>query len=216
MKNTFPAFLLLLLINSVSSAKCIISPENIEKVAANVKWQNENGTEENTAVIRADVNASMARGKNVTVSDYEAFLRPDRDEAFQPLPIPLFMVQMDKKVDSIYICAHLDSGAPAKNLTVVYFLRQNRISPITPMPLPFRQLGKLIWGPLENTPFIVTKIPLTVLGRIQAIFVHAFSDLTRFGIDRVRITSTKIELLSGGNPTQFDRYALRKVIPIKE
>lgn len=198
-------------------AKCKIAPENIEQVAAGIRWQNEYGEEDNTAIVRSEWKASVSKGKRTTyAADYEAFLRTDHTEAFQVLPVPLFMVQMEKERDAIYICTHLDYENERKSLTVVYFLRNRRIHPITPMPLPISQLGKLIWGPIENTPLIVTKLPLSVLARAQTLIVHAFSDLTRIGVDRVRITESQIELYSGGDPAQFKTYILKKVIPLKE
>jgi hypothetical protein len=62
---------------------------------------------------------------------------------------------------------------------------------------------------------MVTKVPLTLLAKIQTLFNHAFSDLTRIGVDRVRLTDTKLELASGGDPSEFEHAVLHKTIKLK-
>jgi hypothetical protein len=199
---------------SFAFAKCVIPVDQIEQVAANLKWKNDQGEEKNTAVVRFDMQPVFVRGNSENIIDYEAFIRPDRDDAFQILPIPLFMVQLEKKRDTIYICAHLETANPSKNLSVAYFLRYNQIRPITPMPLPLRQINNLLTGPLENTPFMVTGVPMKVLARAQSIFVHIFSDITKLGVDRILVTSNEIKLYSGGDLTRFEQKPL-KIIPLK-
>jgi hypothetical protein len=215
MKPTLLIFTLLLGTGALAEAKCQIPVHRIEAVSATVKWMDENGAEDNAAVIRGDADVSSYNKENSYVGDYEAFLRPDKSDSYQLLPIPLFLMELDKETDSVYICAHKESAHPAKDEMVVYFLRHNKIKSMTPVPLPINLVGKVLWGPIENTPLMITKVPLTLLAKIQTLFNHAFSDLTRIGVDRVRLTDTQLELASGGDPSEFEHAVLHKTIKFK-
>lgn len=212
----FLMIVLTLLLPFMADAKCSVPVSQIETISKRIQWKDENGDEENTALIRADVEGEISADGSVNALDYEAFVRPDQDGTFQVLPVPLFMVEMEKARDSIYLCAHLDSKVVAKNEVVVYFLRGNHIRPVTPMPLPLTEIKNLFWGPLRKTPFVIIGIPVTIAQKIQAVIVHIFGDLTRFGVDRVRITNTELQLYSGGDPAQFDKYVFRQIIPLEQ
>lgn len=207
--------LLTLLCAANSFAKCRLSVNEVEAMAARVKWQNRSGAEENTAVLQAGGTIARNGKAGGYTADYEAFVRPDRDESFQILPIPLFIVHMEKNHDAVYVCAHYDSVDLSKSVSVVYFLRDDKFHPVSPMPLPFSEFKKFFL--IKNTPLMFATVPLGILAKIQTVFIHGFGDLTKIGIDRMRITSTQIEIASGGDPTQFDRQhsVLHKILPLK-
>jgi hypothetical protein len=208
--------LILTLLPLWSQAKCKIPVSQIESVSQRIQWRDEEGNEDNTALVQADVEGEFSNDGSVDVMEYEAFVRPDKDGAFQVLPIPLFMVEMEKNRDSIYICAHLESKDLSKLLILVSFLRNGKIKPVTPVPLPLGEIKNLFWGPLRKTPFVVIGVPVTIAQKIQAVLVHIFGDLTRVGVDRIRITDKELQLYSGGDPTQFDKYIFRQVIPLEK
>jgi len=204
----------------MSMAKCKIPVSQLSVEHKKIEdggWLDENGNEDNTALYRADViDSTLTNEGFVSTVEYEAFVRPDNDGTFQVLPIPLFMVDMEKNRDTIYICAHVEPADPDKTEVLVYFLRYGHIKPVTPVPLPLTAIKNLFWGPLRKTPFVVIGIPVTIAQKIQAVLVHIFGDLTRFGVDRVRINNKEVQLYSGGDPAQFDHYIFKKTIPLQE
>lgn len=206
----------LILLPFFAEAKCKIPVSQLESVSSRIQWRDEEGNEDNTALVRADVVGEFSSDGSVDALEYEAFVRPDENGQFQVLPIPLFVVEMEKKRDSIYICAHLESKDPSKMEILVYFLRYGQIKPITPMPLPLGAIKDLFWGPLRKTPFVIIGVPVTIAQKAQSVLVHIFGDLTRSGVDRVRITDKELQLYSGGDPAQFDRYVFRQVIPLEK
>lgn len=199
----------------LAEAKCKVPVNQIESITRRIQWRDEDGFEDNTALIRADFEGSFSSDGSADVMEYEAFVRPDADGAFQVLPIPLFMVEMEKNRDSVYICAHMESKDPSKMEILVYFLRYGKIKPVTPMPLPLGEIKNLFWGPLRKTPFVIIGVPVTIAQKAQALLVHLFGDLTRAGVDRVRITNKELQLYSGGDPARFDSYVFRQIIPLE-
>ncbi|MGE5085285.1 MAG: hypothetical protein ACM3MG_03230 [Bacillota bacterium] len=199
-----------------AEAKCKIAISQIESITRRIQWRNEEGLEDNTALIRADAEGEFGSDGSADILEYEAFVRPDNDGTFQVLPLPLFMVEMEKNRDSIYICAHVESKNPANMQILVYFLRNGQVKPVTPVPLPLSEIKNLFWGPLRKTPFVVVGIPVTITQKIQTLLVHIFGDLTRVGVDRVRITNKQLQLYSGGDPAQFEHYVFRQNIPLEE
>jgi hypothetical protein len=198
-----------------AEAKCLVSAHQLETVARKIQWLGIDGEEDNGALIRADGTGDLSQGGTSTVLDYEVFIRPETDGVFQVLPVPLFVVRLEKAHDIIYVCAHLDSDHPSNTEILVYFLRDRKIKPISPMPLPLTEIKNLFWGPLRHTPLAVIGVPVSVGAKLQEVLVHIFSDVTRIGVDRVRVTSKELQLFSGGDPGQFDRAVVKKIIPLK-
>ncbi len=210
MKNLF--LLSLLLFGSFAKSNCLVRPEKIEEVAKLIQWQNEEGEVQNTALVQSTFKGEMSNEGSQTTLDYEAFIRPDEDGIFQPLPIPFFVLEMKQSRNSIYICAHIDSSDEAQNLIVIYFLRYGEIKTVTPKPLPLMGVGNFFSNLLGRTPLVVAALPFRIAEFSQSVLVDLFSDITQFGVDRVLIIGSSIELYSGGNPAQFEKYIFKKTV----
>lgn len=194
-------------------ATCQVPVHRLENVEKKIRWQDEDGSRDDTAVIRNDISGTLASDSSSGGTlDYEAFIRPDQDGTFQLLPIPLFVVALERAHDVVYLCSHLDSKNSSKDRTVIYFLWDGKIQPITPVPLPLTEIKDL----LKGTPLGIFRKPIKLTDRIQEILVHIFGDITKIGVDRVVITDSQIELYSGGDPAQFDDAVLKKVIPLSD
>lgn len=202
----------LCLLSTVSYSKCLVQPNQIEEVAQKIEWQDEEGQAQNTALIQSTAEGSLSGEDSATEIDYEAFIRPDADGVFQILPIPLFLIEMKHSRDSIYICAHIESEDEAKNEILIYFLRHGNIKTIIPKPIPFMSLKNFFWNNLRRTPLVLAAVPLQVYETLQNTAMNLISDITKVGVDRVRIKGRQIELYSGGDPAQFDTYVIKKVI----
>ena len=202
----------LCLLSTVAYSKCLVQPNQIEEVAQKIEWQDEEGQAQNTALIQSTAEGSLSGEDSATEIDYEAFIRPDADGVFQILPIPLFLIEMKHSRDSIYICAHIESEDEAKNEILIYFLRHGNIKTIIPKPIPFMSLKNFFWNNLRRTPLVLAAVPLQVYETLQNTAMNLISDITKVGVDRVRIKGRQIELYSGGDPAQFDTYVIKKVI----
>ncbi|MDG0817221.1 hypothetical protein [Bdellovibrio svalbardensis] len=201
----------------LSHGKCLVPAGDIEAISQKILWQGIDGEEQNTALIQGNVSGTISDSEEESFGegDYEVYVRPDEDGAFQVLPLPLFMVEMKKDRDSVYLCAHFDSKDAAKTEIVMYFLRNNRIKPITPKPLPLMGIKNIFKNRLRRTPLVLIGAPFAIVEKVQEVLTNIWGDLTKLGVDRIRITSTEIQLYSGGDPGQFDSYVLKKVIPLK-
>lgn len=217
MKSALLTFVCLLLSN-LSSARCLVDPRNIESVARKVRWETETGEALSTSLIQVDASGSIAEGeeKPHTTFVYEAFLRPDADGTFQLLPIPLFVLEMKRNHNAVYVCAQFDTENMDQAEAVVFFLRNNEIKTILPKPLPLMGMKNFFWKNLKETPFGLVALPFGISELIQGTTVNLFAEITRIGIDRMRINNRQIELYSGGNPTQFDTYVVKSVIPFNK
>jgi hypothetical protein len=202
----------LLFCNSIALANCLVKPEKIEEIAQMIQWQNENGEVQNTALVQSTASGEMSNEGSGSTFDYEAFIRPDEDGVFQLLPIPFFVLEMKQSRNSVYICAHIDNSDESKNLIVLYFLRYGQIKTVTPKPLPLMGIRNFFSSVLGKTPLVLAALPLGVAELSQTVLMDLFSDITQFGVDRVLIKGRSIELYSGGDPTQFEKYVIKKVV----
>lgn len=198
----------------LSHGACLVPASSIEQVAQRIQWQDIQGAEQNSALVQGNTSGTFSSEDDETIvdGDYEIFVRPDRSGAFQILPLPLFEVELKKNQDSVYLCAHFDSQDESKTEAVIYFLRDGRIKPITPQPLPLLSIRNIFHKLLHRTPFVIIGAPIAIAEKLQRLLMDGVGDLTKVGVDRVRITNTQIELYSGGDPAQFDHYVFKKVI----
>ncbi len=207
----------ILLLPGLSHGKCLVPANQIESISERIQWQGPNGEEQNSAVIQGNLSGTISDSESETAAegDYEVFIRPDENGVFQVLPIPLFMVEMKKGRDSVYLCAHFDSKDESKTEVLLYFLRNDRIKPIAPKPLPLMGIKDIFKNRLRRTPLVLVGAPVAIAEKIQEIMVNIFGDITKFGVDRIRMTSKEVQIYSGGDPTQFDSYVFKSVVPFK-
>ncbi|HEX7675327.1 MAG TPA: hypothetical protein VF412_14220 [Bdellovibrio sp.] len=202
----------------LSHGACLIPVSSIEQVAQKIQWRDIDGNEQNSAVVQGNTSGTLSSEDDDTIldGDYEIFARPDKSGAFQILPLPLFEVELNKKEDSVYLCAHFESQDETKTEAVIYFLRNGHIRPMTPQPLPLLSIRNIFNKLLHRTPFVIIGAPIAIAEKLQRLLMNGFGDLTKFGVDRIRITNTQVELYSGGDPAQFDHYVFKKVIKFDE
>ena len=240
MINMYSLLIIIFIFSSIQHKAFSAQPQQIERVAKKLLWQDSRGQELNTLTIQSQVggmirslknengvlnsenldsaNESFSIESNQNISNditmtYEAFIRPDRDGIFQLLPLPMFYLQMEKERDSIYICAEL-SGNQSKTKAVIFFMKYGR--PIVPKPLPLNPIKKLFWKLFHKTPLVIVDLPFYLADKIQEKTFNLIGILTKVGVDRIRIDGNSVELYTGGDPTQFNNYLYRKTIKMKE
>lgn len=215
-------FLVLILLGSplLVQAKCVLAADSLGEDSP-TSWSTPDEDKfDNSAVVQSNVQFPVsidAKGNTTSgmLLDYEAFLRSDADGSFQVLPLPLFFeIDLRRFQDIVYVCAHINTLNPKENISYVYFLHNRKISPVLPMPLPIQQARQFVRKLFAGTPLELLKWPFKIGDDIQEDIIHFFADVTKLGVDRVRITDTEVQLFSGGDPGQFDSYALRKTIPL--
>lgn len=216
-KFTFTSSLVLISLSSlfspvVSQAKCLVQPQKIEELAHKIAWKNESGETENTTVVQANARGVISNEGASAEMEYEAFVRPDKDGIFQLLPLPFFLIEMKHSRDSVYVCAYVDSQDENKTDVLIYFLRNGNIKTVIPKPLPFMSIKNFFLNALGKTPLVIAALPFQITEMLQATTMNLFADITRLGVDRARIKGRQLELYSGGDPTQFESYILKKVI----
>ena len=216
MRNIILAVLLFL--PTLASAKCMVPRGDITTVADRIQWVGPHGEPQYTAPVQIESAGVIASEDDESQfdGDVEAFIRPEEDGVFPVLPIPLFMVDLKNGRDTIYLCAHYDSDQPKNTEVIIYFLRYNRIRPITPKPLPIGGINEIFKDRiLRRTPLRLIRIPLSIAEKVQEIAMNIIGDITSIGVDRIRITDEAIELYSGGDVLSFDSYLFKKSIPLK-
>jgi len=224
--------LLFLFANNVFAVgeHCLLKPSEIAPMAKKIFTVNKSEKTyfPNESTLQMDIEAdfSMIKGefKSQTVATVEGFYRPDESNLFSVLPIPLFVAQLERERDVVYICAHNEELNPSQNYIIVYFLKGYRISkttfatfvgdmffdsidikPISLVPiatLPFRNFFEKT---LKGTPFVILGLPVDLFTQLQNVVVSVLSLFTGIGVERITVTDTTINLGSGidfNNPTK--------------
>lgn len=112
---------------------CLIKPKEIATVAQRIfkanKEEGEYFPEQSIIQNRAESKVNFKNGSFKAERDitFEGYYRPTESTWFSILPIPLFVAQLDRDRNIVYICAH-NEGDPEKDYVIIYFLKGYKLS----------------------------------------------------------------------------------------
>jgi hypothetical protein len=145
---------------------------------------------------------------------FEGFFRPQNDDFFSVIPLPILGFDVTKDRIVLYVCAHYSDKKEESHVTI-YFLRGYHLDP----PGLGTFVGNLIYDPQLK----VKPVPATLLGigEIKMFFIQIFryipfvdvyfetislvqrfvanllGDVTGFGVERIELTENFFRVSSG-------------------
>lgn len=194
---------------------CQIAPNQLNKIGTKLARivEKENRSLPKNMTIQSDFELSKENGKDKAVGTFEAFLRPENDDFYSLIPIPILGFDVSKDRIVVYICAHFDEN-PEKTHLTVYFMRGYHIDPIN---------FDNFWGDVIQKPKLEVKpVPASLLGisefkklflrifrfiPISGVFFDTFSllqrlitgtvgDITGFGVEKIELTMDRLQVAS--------------------
>lgn len=229
MKNYFLFLLATLVLSSTSEALeygCQLKPNQLNEVGtrfvkvAKSKKQSLPNSITITSNFSGEWNTNS--GKNKMDGTVEGFYRPEVDDYYSIIPLPLFGVAISRDRNVVYICAHVDPD-PKKTHFTAYMMRGFDMDPNS-----FGNfIGDLFTGPsLKVKPLAASLIGITEVRKrflfwlnwfplfnagleatdgIQRFIASKIGDFTGFGVERITLTKEYVEIASGidlDNPTK--------------
>lgn len=219
---------------------CLIKPDQIGTVAQRIfkanKAEGEYFPEQSIVQNRAESQVNFKNGKFTAQRDvtFEGYYRPSESAWFSILPIPLFVAQLDRDRNVVYICAHNEED-PAKSYVIIYFLKGYKISktnfgtfigdflfssidldsinlmPIGTIPFKnfFDKAGEII-------PFAsLVGAPISVLAFVQNLVVEVLSHFVGLGVQRVVVQDDHVFLESGIDMSHPEKARFSRKISLK-
>lgn len=218
---------------------CLIKPDQIGMVAQRIFRANQAAgeyfPEESIVQNRAESQVSFKNGNFTTQRDvnFEGFYRPSESTWFSILPIPIFVAQLDRDRNVVYICAHNEEDA-AKSYVIIYFLKGYKISKTTYATF----IGDALFSsidvasinlmPVGTIPFKnffdrVDKIipfaslvsaPISALGYLQNVAVGVLGQFVGVGVQRIIVTNDHVILESGIDMKNPDKARFSRKISL--
>lgn len=220
---------------------CLIKPDQIGTVAQRIfkanKEAGEYFPEQSIVQNRAESQISFKNGTLTTQRDvtFEGYYRPSESTWFSILPIPLFVAQLDRDRNVVYICTHNEEN-PENSYVIIYFLRGYKISKTTLGTF----LGDFLFSsidvdsinllPIGTVPFknffdkafngsafgSIASAPVTLLGNIQNFVVKILNEFVGLGVQRIIVRDNHVLLESGIDFKNPENARFSRKIPLNE
>ncbi len=217
---------------------CMLKPIQIDGYGSNLvkRVHAQNRSLPDSITIRSDfsgeINSFEDTSKNKTIGTIEGFYRPQIDDYYSVLPIPMFGVALSRDTQVLYICAHIDED-PNKTHFTVYMLRGYHLDKT--------KLGTIISNTLHGPGMKVKPATVSVLGLneirkellfwmewfpvfqwsfqaivgLQRLLFDVIGDITELGIERITLTKDHVELAGDIDLNKPDKPGFVKIIPFK-
>jgi len=207
---------------------CQIDPKNLNEAAtkAVVNYYRQKQSVPNALIVTSEFEAEWSgteeEPEQKMYGTLEGFYRPQENDYYSILPVPILGMSLSRQENMIYICAHFNED-PAKTHFTAYLFRGNHLDPlrfgnfigdfgsspklkIKPLPASIVGIGKVRrqlsrtfrWMPLFDLGLQATE-------QIQGLVVKALGDFSKVGVERITMTQEYIEIASGvdlGNPSK--------------
>lgn len=147
---------------------------------------------------------------------FEGFFRPQEDNFFSLVPVPILGFDVSKERVVVYICAHYTENPEDSHMTI-YFMRGHHIDPIN--------LNNFVGDIFYDPSLKVKAVPASLIGisefrkfflqifryipfvdvyfetwsLLQTVFANAIGDITGIGVERIELTRTYLRVSSGVN-----------------
>tara|TARA_B110001454_G_scaffold219201_1_gene251906 strand:+ start:50115 stop:50942 length:828 start_codon:yes stop_codon:yes gene_type:complete len=164
--------------------------------------------------LQSEFEYEIKDGQKKFYGTFEGFFRPQNDDFFSVIPLPILGFDVTKDRIVLYICAHYSDKKEESHLTI-YFLRGYHLDP--------PKFGTLISSWIYDPQLKVKPVPATLLGigEIKMFFIKIFryipfvdiyfetismlqrfvanmlGDVTGFGVERIELTEDFLRVSSG-------------------
>lgn len=166
--------------------------------------------------IQSEFEIESKNGQIKYYGTFEGFFRPQSDDFFSVIPLPILGFDVSKDRVVVYVCAHYSEKPEESHLTI-YFLRGYHIDSA--------KLGTFIGDLIHGPSLKVKAVPATLLGIseirrfflqifryipfvdlyfegwsvIQRFFANFLGDVTGFGVERIELTDKFFRVSAGVN-----------------
>ena len=200
---------------------CMVKPNEIATVAQRIfkanKEEGEYFPEQSIIQNRSESKVKFKNGslKAERAITLEGYYRPTESTWFSILPIPLFVAQLDRDRNIVYICAHND-GTPANNYVIIYFLKGYKLSKtkfgtfigdflfsslevdaINLLPIGTVPFKRFFDGAGEVIPFgSIVSTPIAVVEYLQNFVANILNFFVGLGVERIVVRDDHVLLES--------------------
>lgn len=220
---------------------CLVKPDQIGTVAQRIfkanKEAGEYFPEQSIIQNRAETqlnfkNGSLAAQRDVT---FEGYYRPSESTWFSILPIPLFVAQLDRDRNVVYICAHNEEDA-ANNYVIIYFLKGYKLSKtnlgtfIGDFLFSSIEVDSINLLPIGTVPFKnffdragevipfgrIASAPIAVVAYLENLVVKILNEFVGLGVQRIVVRDTHVFLESGIDFKNPENARFSRKIPLDQ
>lgn len=232
-------FLMMLILTAQAHAvgeHCLVKPDQIEVLTNKMLLLNQREKKifPDSSVLHFTGITNFSNTENSLGGTIEGIYRPQKNGSFSLTPLPLFVVELNRTRELVYVCAHGSSENPKENYLIVYFLRgygmgpstlgsfigdllfnSVKVEPVAISPLGLQPIRDLFGGKIAWTPLGLFLIPIEITDTIQRGFMNVFSTFSRVGVERIIMTADQMEFATGVNLKSPSIATYKKVIKFK-
>lgn len=220
MKYFALVFTLILIVNSARSLEkgCQLKPSQLNDFGTEITKivDAQDRTLPAQIPIQSEFEIKYRNGVANYYGTFEGFFRPQEDNFFSVVPVPILGFDVTKERIVIYICAHYTED-PSESHMTVYFLRGYHIDPMNKRNF----VGDLFFSPsLKVKPVPASLIGISEVRKFflqifrfipfvdlyfeawsvaQSFFGNLLGDVTGFGVERIELTPSYFKVSSGVN-----------------
>lgn len=172
------------------------------------------------------------QGEKKFYGTFEGFFRPQNDDFFSIIPVPILGFDVTKDRIVLYVCAHYSEKKEESHLTI-YFLRGYHLDPPTfgtffgnliydpqmkvkPVPATLLGIGEIKMFFLQIFRFIpFVDIYFETFSLVQRFFANMLGDVTGFGVERIELTEDSLRVSSGVDLASPREARISKTFKIK-
>ena len=243
MKKQFVFIFLMGILSSLSAVAleygCMLQPNQLNETGTRLvkKAHAQDRSLDDAIIVKSELTGKIKsfdnEKKNKMNGTIEGFFRPQDDEYYSILPVPMFGVLLSRDRHVLYICAHVDDD-PKKTHFTVYLMLGYDMDPnnwanffgdlFAPTQLTVKPATLSVLGLSEIRKkflFLVDWLPLFEFGfetvsAIQRLISNVIGDITEMGIERITVTNEYVELAGGVNLDHPEKATLVKRYPLKK
>lgn len=182
--------------------------------------------------IQSEFEFEIKQGQRKFYGTFEGFFRPQNDDFFSVVPVPILGFDVTKDRIVLYVCAHYSEKKEESHMTI-YFLRGYHLDPPTfgtflgnliydpqmkvkPVPASLLGIGEIKIFFLQIFRYIpFVDIYFEALSLVQQFFANILGDVTGFGVERIELTEDFLRVAAGVNLTSPREVRFNKTFKIK-
>lgn len=163
---------------------------------------------------------------------FEGFFRPQNDDFFSIIPLPILGFDVTKDRIVIYVCANYSDKKEDSHLTI-YFLRGYHLDPsrfgtyignafndpelkVQPVPATLLGIGEIKMFLLQIFRYIpFVDVYFESISLVQQFFANLLGDVTGFGVERIELTEDFLRVSSGVNLKSPREARIRRNFKLK-
>lgn len=182
--------------------------------------------------LQSEFEFETKQGEKKFYGTFEGFFRPQNDDFFSIIPVPILGFDVTKDRIVLYVCAHYSEKKEESHMTI-YFLRGYHLDPPTfgtffgnlvydpqmkvkPVPATLLGIGEIKMFFLQIFRFIpFVDIYFETFSLVQRFFANMLGDVTGFGVERIELTEDFLRVSSGVNLASPREARFSKTFKIK-